>query len=190
MPSTPRELGAGPGIGAVTLSSTAALTPTDLRAVRRLVDRAFYGDFDDDDWAHALGGLHALVRLGGELVAHGAVVERQLLHDGRSLRAGYVEAVAVDPAHRRRGHAAAVMAALEAAIRDRYDVGALSATDDGAGLYRARDWQAWQGTTWALTPSGRLRTAEDDDAVFVLPVATRLDLTGELVCDWRTGDLW
>jgi len=133
--------------------------------VRRLVDLAFAGDFGDDDWAHALGGLHALVRDDGRLVAHGA-------------------------AHRRRGHAAAVMAALEAAIRDRYEVGALSATDDGAALHRARGWQAWQGTTYASTPEGRIRTAEDDDAVFVLAVAAPLDLSGELVRDWRTGDLW
>jgi aminoglycoside 2'-N-acetyltransferase I len=174
----------------VVLRPTAALEPADLREIRRLVDVAFAGDFDDDDWAHALGGLHALVRDDGGVVAHGAVVERQLLLDGRPVRTGYVEAVAVHPAHRRRGHAAAVMAALEAAIRDRYDLGALGATDDGAALYRARGWQPWQGTTWALGPEGRVRTAEDDDAVFVLPVAAPLDLRGELVCDWRAGDLW
>jgi aminoglycoside 2'-N-acetyltransferase I len=174
----------------VELRPTAALGHADLRAVRGLVDVAFAGDFGDDDWAHALGGLHALVRHDGGVVAHGAVVERQLLLDGRSMRTGYVEAVAVHPAHRRRGHAAAVMATLEAAIRDRYELGALGATDDGAALYRARGWQAWQGTTWASTPHGRIRTPEDDDAVFVLAVAAPLDLSGELVCDWRTGDLW
>jgi aminoglycoside 2'-N-acetyltransferase I len=174
----------------VELRPTAALEPADLRAVRRLVDTAFAGDFGNDDWAHSLGGLHALARDDGRLVAHGALVERRLLLDGRSLRTGYVEAVAVHPAHRRRGHAAAVMATLEAAIRNRYELGALSATDDGAALYRARGWQAWQGTTYASTPQGRIRTAEDDDAVFVLAVAAPLDLSGELVCDWRTGDLW
>ena len=41
---------------------------------------------------HAPGGLHALVHDGGDLVAHGAVVQRRLLHDGRALRVGYVEA--------------------------------------------------------------------------------------------------
>jgi aminoglycoside 2'-N-acetyltransferase I len=174
----------------VVLRSTAALEPADLRAARHLLDLAFAGDFDEEDWAHALGGLHALVPTDGGIIAHGAVVERQLLLDGRSMRTGYVEAVAVHPAHRRRGHAAAVMAALEAAIRDRYDLGALGATDAGAPLYRARGWQAWQGTTWALSPAGLVRTAEDDDAVFVLPGATPLDLRGELVCDWRPGDLW
>lgn len=175
---------------AVSLVHTGQLAPVARRAARLLVGRAFGGDFTDDDFDHALGGLHALVHDGGELVAHGAVVQRRLLLDGRTLRAGYVEAVAVHPALRRRGHASAVMAALEDVVRGAYDLGALSATDDGALLYRARGWLPWRGTTWALTPDGRVRTADDDDAVLVLPVSADLDLGGELTCDWRTGDLW
>jgi aminoglycoside 2'-N-acetyltransferase I len=82
------------------------------------------------------------------------------------------------------------MAALEDVVRGAYDLGALSATDDGAALYRARGWQPWRGSTWARTPSGRIRTPQDDDAVFVLPAGAALDLAGELTCDWRDGDLW
>jgi aminoglycoside 2'-N-acetyltransferase I len=74
-------------------------------------------------------------------------------------------------------------------IRAAYDVGALGATDDGARLYEARGWQRWEGPTSALTPDGVVRTAEDDGAVYVLPV-TELDVTGELICDWRDGDVW
>jgi aminoglycoside 2'-N-acetyltransferase I len=44
--------------------------------------------------------------------------------------------------------------------------------------------------TGALTPSGRVRTGEDDDAVFVLLAGAQLDVTGELACDRRDGDLW
>jgi aminoglycoside 2'-N-acetyltransferase I len=175
---------------ALTLVHTAHLSPVARRAARSLVEHAFAGDFGDDDWDHALGGLHALVHDGGTLVAHGALVQRRVLHGGRTLRAGYVEAVAVHPGLRRRGYASSVMAALEAVVRDAYDIGALSATDDGALLYRARGWQPWRGTTWALTPSGRMRTPEDDDAVFVLPAGAAPDLLGELTCDWRDGDLW
>jgi aminoglycoside 2'-N-acetyltransferase I len=189
MPPTPRRLGAGPCIGAE-LVHTAQLGPARRRAARVLVERAFGGDFSEDDWDHALGGMHALLLHGGDLVAHGAVVQRRLLHGDRTLRVGYVEAVAVHPAHRRRGHASAVMAALEDVVRSAHDLGALSATDDGAALYRSRGWQRWRGTTWALTPEGRVRTPEDDDAVFVLPVAGDLDLTGEFTCDWRDGDPW
>jgi aminoglycoside 2'-N-acetyltransferase I len=174
----------------VTVAHTAALAPETLAAARALLDEAFDGEFADEDWDHALGGLHALVYDGTRLVGHGALVQRRLLHGGRALRTGYVEAVAVAPGHRRRGHATAIMDALEDAVRGAYDLGALSATDDGAALYLARGWQPWRGSTWALTPSGTRPTPDDDGSVFVLPVAADLDPAGELTCDWRDGDLW
>ncbi|NEK84394.1 GNAT family N-acetyltransferase [Blastococcus saxobsidens] len=179
-----------PPTDGLTLRHTAQLGPAALVEVRRLLDVCFDEGFGDADWDHALGGLHALVHVDGALVAHGSVVQRRLLHHGRALRAGYVEAVAVHPAARRRGHGSAVMAALEDVVRRGYDAGALGATDDGAPLYAARGWQPWRGSTWALTPSGRIRTPDDDEAVFVLPGTATLDLDGELTCDWRDGDLW
>jgi aminoglycoside 2'-N-acetyltransferase I len=144
----------------------------------------------DEDWEHALGGVHALVWEGDELIAHGSVIQRRLLHGGRALRTGYVEAVAVRADRRRRGHGAAVMDALERVVRGAYDLGALGATDEGAGLYTSRGWQQWRGPLYALTPDGVIRTEEDDGGVYVLPVTTALDLSGELTCDWRDGDVW
>ena len=47
----------------------------------------------DQDWEHALGGVHAVAWLDGEVVGHASVVQRRLLHDGRALRTGYVEGV-------------------------------------------------------------------------------------------------
>jgi aminoglycoside 2'-N-acetyltransferase I len=148
------------------------------------------GSFSDEDWDHALGGMHALLHEGEELVAHGSVTQRRFLHGGRSWRVGYVEAVAVAAGARRRGHGSAVMAALEDVIRRAYDFGALSATDDGAPLYRSRGWQLWQAPVSTLSPSGVVRTPDEDGAVFVLPGQATLDLTGDLTCDWRDGDLW
>jgi aminoglycoside 2'-N-acetyltransferase I len=118
------------------------------------------------------------------------VVQRRLLHGGRALRAGYVEAVAVAASHRRRGLASAVMAELEGVIHRAYDLGALSATDAGAALYASRGWQLWRGPISALTPSGTVRTPHEDGALHVLPCAAPLDLTGELTGDWRDGDPW
>ncbi len=136
----------------VELQHTAHLPARTLAAARALLDDAFDGDFDDADWDHALGGLHALAWDDGDLVGHGAVVQRRLLHGGRALRTGYVEAVAVAPAHRRGGIASAVMARLEDVVRGAYDLGALGATDDGAALYAARGWQRWRGPTSVVTP--------------------------------------
>jgi aminoglycoside 2'-N-acetyltransferase I len=174
----------------VELRHTAHLPARTLAAARALLDDAFDGDFDDEDWDHALGGLHALARDDGELVGHGAVVQRRLLHGGRALRTGYVEAVAVAPAHRRSGVASALMARLEDVVRGAYDLGALGATDDGAALYAARGWQRWRGPTSVLGPAGTVRTPDDDGAVLVLPGAVPLDLDGTLTCDWRDGDVW
>ncbi|GAB1513261.1 GNAT family N-acetyltransferase [Actinophytocola sp. KF-1] len=173
----------------VRVAHTADLSPADRTAVRQLLDAAFDGDFADEDWAHTLGGMHALAWSGGELIGHAAVVQRSFLHGDRALRTGYVEGVAVRDDHRRRGVGAAVMAPVERVIRAAYDLGALSSSDIGIPFYEARGWQLWQGETWALTPRGRERTADDDDSVYVLPV-TDLALTGPLTCDWRAGDVW
>jgi aminoglycoside 2'-N-acetyltransferase I len=168
---------------------TADLAPGTLAAVRALLDRVFE-DMSDHDWDHALGGVHALVWEDGELIGHASVIQRRLLHGGRALRAGYVEGVAVRADRRRRGHGAALMKALEPVVRGAYDVGALGATDAAAAFYTALGWEAWQGPTSALTPTGIVRTADDDGSIYVLRVAAPVDLAAELVCDWRDGDVW
>jgi aminoglycoside 2'-N-acetyltransferase I len=174
---------------AVTVAHTAQLDAATLRAAQAMLRAAFL-EFDDEDWDHALGGMHALVHDGGELVAHGSVVQRRFSHRGRAWRTGYVEAVGVAADARRRGHGATVMAALEDVIRSGYVLGALSATDAGKPLYRSRGWQLWQGPLSALTPAGPVRTPGEGGAVFVLPVTAALDPAGELTCDWRDGPLW
>ncbi len=151
---------------------------------------AFDGDYSALDWDHGLGGMHALAWDGASLVGHASVVARRLLHGGRSLRCGYVEGVAVGADHRRRGCGSALMAAMELFVRGGYDLGALTATASGARLYVGHGWQPWRGTTCVLTPDGVRRTPEEDDAVHVLSGAVPLDLTGELTCDWRDGDVW
>lgn len=164
----------------------------DLARIRDLLDRAFAGQFDDTDWGHTLGGLHVMVADGDEIVAHAAVVQRQLLLDDRPLRTGYVEGVAVDPHRRGRGHAATVMTEAERIIRAAYDLGALSASDGVSAFYRARGWLAWRGPTAVLAPTGLTRTPDDDDSTFVLPTPSTPDIqsTGTLACDWRDGDVW
>jgi aminoglycoside 2'-N-acetyltransferase I len=169
---------------------TADLDAATLAAARDLLVEVFEGDLTTHDWEHALGGVHALAWQGGELVGHASLIQRRLLHGGRALRAGYVEGVGVRADQRRRGHGAAMMAALERVLRGAYEVGALAATDEGARFYAARGWQRWRGPTSALTPGGVVRTPEEDDSVHVFPLAAPLDLTGELSCDWREGDVW
>ncbi|MEU5643875.1 GNAT family N-acetyltransferase [Streptomyces milbemycinicus] len=165
------------------------LDAATLKAARALLDDVF-GDMTDHDWEHALGGIHALVWEGGELIGHASVVQRRLLHGGRALRAGYVEGVGVRADRRGRGHGAAMMAELERVVRGAYDLGALGSSDEARDFYAARGWQQWQGPTSALTPEGVRRTEEEDGGIFVLPAAVPLDVSAELICDWRDGDVW
>lgn len=166
----------------------------DLDAASRGAARALLYDVFDDmtehDWEHALGGIHAVAWDGSDLIGHASLIQRRLLHGGRALRAGYVEAVAVRADRRGHGHGAALMAALEDVARRAYEVAALGAAHQAAGFYAARGWQCWQGPTSALTPDGITRTADDDGCVYVLSLTAPLDLTGELTCDWRDGELW
>lgn len=174
----------------VVVAHTAELDAATLTSARALLDIVFAGDMSDHDWEHSLGGVHALIREGEEVVGHASVVQRRLLHNGRALRAGYVEGVGVRADRRRRRYGTAMMQALERVVRGAYDVGALGATDEAAEFYAARGWKRWQGPTSALTPTGVTRTEEEDGSIYVLPVAVPLDLSEELTCDWRDGDLW
>ncbi|MFE1173151.1 GNAT family N-acetyltransferase [Streptomyces sp. NPDC058773] len=179
-----------PRLTDVRIAHTADLDATTLKAARALL----YDVFDDmtaEDWEHALGGLHALIHEDGELIGHASVVQRRLLHGGRALRCGYVEGVGVRADRRGRGHGAALMDALERVVHSGYDLGALGAADEAATFYAARGWQRWRGRSWALTPDGIQRTADEDGCIYVLPAAaTPLDLDADLTCDWRDGDVW
>lgn len=157
--------------------------------MRVLLDAAFDG-MTETAFENALGGVHALLYEDGELIGHASVVQRRLLHGGRALRTGYIEGVAVRADRRRRGHGDAMMSVLERVVRSAYELGALGASPDGARLYAARGWQLWHGPSAALTPDGICRTRDKDGWIYVLPVSVPVDVSGEIVCDWRPGGLW
>ena len=174
----------------VAVAHTSLVDGPTLDAARSLLEAIFEGDFADDDWEHALGGIHALARYDGQLVGHASVIQRRLLHRGRALRAGYVEGVGVRPDLQGRGIGSALMRAIENVIAAAYDIGALGATDEALQFYEHRGWRRWQGPTSALTPDGMRRTSEEDGFIFVLDPTGLYDLTAPLACDWRDGDVW
>jgi aminoglycoside 2'-N-acetyltransferase I len=173
----------------VRTAHTSDLDVATIAAARVLFDEAFRGEFTDADWEHGLGGMHALAYDGDELVGHASVVQRRMLYDGRALRTGYVEGVAVSPRHRRRGHAAALMTALERIIRGAYDLGALAATYEAIPLYQSLGWRVWEGPLSVLSPTGIVATPDEQGSVHVLAIED-VDLTRELTCDWRDADVW
>ena len=170
---------------------TDGLSADFLRDLRTFLDGVFVDDFSDDDWNHALGGLHAWVSGdAGLLISHGSVVPRTIECDGHHLNVGYVEAVATLAERRREGHGSTVMVRLNTAIQEGYDLGVLSTGTPA--FYETLGWERWRGPTFVDTPRGRERTADDDGDVMILRTSRspRLDLDRAIVCDWRAGDVW
>lgn len=161
-----------------------------LEEVRRLLDLAFDGDFDDDDWAHTLGGEHVVVDEGGVVVAHAAAVRRVLHVGDRAVATGYVEGVGTAPGRQGQGLGSLAMRELAGVIRRHHEMGALATGEHG--FYERLGWERWRGPTWVRDGPALRRTEEDDDGLMVLRFgpSAGVDLTAPLSCEARAGDDW
>jgi aminoglycoside 2'-N-acetyltransferase I len=168
---------------------TSQLTNQMREEIKAMLWVTYEGDFADSDWSHTIGGMHILART-ERLVGHASVIQRQLLHQKRALRAGYVEAVAVLPEYQRKGIGAALMHEAEEIIRSSYELGMLGASEEGLRLYQQRGWLPWRGRAFAFTPEGIIRTQEDEDCLYYMPVSVQIDPTQDITCEYREGDVW
>ena len=174
--------------------ATSALTPVEIGAIRAILDDAFGPDeedrFTEDDWDHAVGGVHFVLDLDGAIVAHASVVERTLAIDDRPVRAGYVEAVAVAPGHQGAGFGSLLMSDVTSWVAERFDLGALGT--DRHHFYGRLGWQTWRGPSAVRAPDGMRRTPDEDGYIMVLatPTSPLFRLTDPISCDWRPGDVW
>jgi aminoglycoside 2'-N-acetyltransferase I len=175
-------------------ASTHDLARDEVATLRALLWAAFPpGEdegFDETDWEHAIGGSHFLVEVGGRLVAHASVVERDLHVDGRHFRTGYVEAVATAPDRQGQGLGSLAMQEASDHIREHFELGAL-----GTGrhaFYERLGWRTWLGPAYVRTSGGPVRTPFDEGFILVLLThrSADLDLTGSISCEWRPGDVW
>jgi aminoglycoside 2'-N-acetyltransferase I len=157
--------------------------------IRSLLMDAFDGDFSDDDWHHTLGGWH-VVATDGALLAHAAVVARDLEVDGRPFRAGYVEGVATTPLRQGEGLGAMVMHRVGQLLAAEFELGALST--ERHGFYQRLGWERWQGPTFVRHGTDMVRSADEHDGIMVLRFDTTstLDLTLPISCETRSGDDW
>ena len=150
---------------------TPELTPEEVTAIRDVLWTAFGSEgeeeqFSEDDWQHGLGGLHFVLDLGGRIVGHASVVERELQVDGDPIRTGYVEAVGVAPDRQGAGFGSQVMTDVNAWIRERYELGAL-----GTGrhsFYERLGWRTWTGPSSVRMVEGTQRTPDEDGYILVL----------------------
>ena len=171
------------------IAPTGELSAAELAALKRLSESAFGHPFNED-WDHALGGVHFFVEDDDGPVSHASVVERQIEIAGRRLRTGYVEAVGTRPDRRRRGLAGRVMRAASEYIIGGFELGALSTGENG--FYEQLGWETWRGPTYVRTDEGVERTDEEDGTIMILRAASTptIDLAGPISCEWRPGDVW
>ena len=174
---------------------TAALASAETAAIRDLMAIAFGDDpeeaFTDDDWQHALGGIHVLVEADGRIVSHAALVEREIRIGGRPYRTGYVEAVATAPDLQGRGYGSRAMGAIGAGIEERYELGVLGT--GAIGFYERLGWRAWPGPSQVRLVDGTIQRTPDDDGYLMILETSRtgpLDAGASIECDWRPGDSW
>jgi aminoglycoside 2'-N-acetyltransferase I len=127
---------------------------------------------------------------GGAVVAHAAVVGRELHVDGRAVDTGYVEGVGTAPARQGEGLGTLAMREIGDLIRRHHHLGALATS--AHGFYERLGWERWRGPTFVRTGGALVRTPDEDDGIMVLrfgPSST-VDLGAALSCEARRGDDW
>jgi aminoglycoside 2'-N-acetyltransferase I len=172
---------------------TRDLTPVEVEAIRTILWSAFAGDeegFTEDDWQHGLGGTHVVAEDEGRIVGHGSVVARTIRFGGLALAAGYVEAVATEPARQGTGIGSAVIREVNVIVTEGHEIGVLGTGEQG--FYERLGWRTWHGPSSVRTAEGERPTPDDDGylMVLVLPKTPPLDFDAPISCDWRPGDAW
>ncbi|MFM8503046.1 MAG: GNAT family N-acetyltransferase [Actinomycetota bacterium] len=157
--------------------------------LRELLDVAFEGDFSEEDWLHTFGGFRFLGYLDGKLIAHGAVVLRNMKVDGREIQVGYVEGVAVLPMHWRKGFGSLLMSEITSYCSSEFQLSMLSTGDKH--FYRKHGWLDFSGESYVLKNGVEIRTLDEDEGLmFLVGVTGETSRITKAVCESRVGDHW
>jgi aminoglycoside 2'-N-acetyltransferase I len=180
-----------PSASTVTVHATDELSPATRRDVVALcvaanADPAFERLFE----YVPSGGRHVVARRNGRIVSHAVVTTRYAQPEGWPvLRTAFVDAVATEPAHQRRGFATAVMRRLGEVVPD-YEIGCLQT--DIPGLYERVGWELWRGPLAGRRDDGALVPTPHQRGVMVLrlPRTPALAVTGLLTIECQPTRVW
>jgi len=173
----------------IRVTPASAMPANSREAILDLLERA-YGEDLRPLYATLVDPVHVVGMLGGAPVSHALWVTRWLsVDDGPPLRTAYVESVATDPLHRRRGHASRIMRALVKEIGD-YPLAALCASDEGEPLYAAVGWERWRGPLFIRADPKPIATPHEVVMIHRTAHTPPIDLAGRLSAEWRPGELW
>jgi aminoglycoside 2'-N-acetyltransferase I len=175
----------------IRVARSAELTTAEWTTLTDLCVAAFNEDWEGY-WESIGPGMHVIADQGGRVVAHAAIVDRLLYPGDATLRAGYVEAVAVVPDLQRQGHGTQVMEVIDSMIDEGYELGALGTGSHD--FYARLGWVIWRGPTWIREHDGRLERSPDEDGDIMVRITPKtpaeLDLSLPIAVDWRPGEVW
>lgn len=155
---------------------TSQLTLSEKEALYDLLIEGFEGDFSHDDFAHTLGGMHVMAFDQQKLVGHVAIIQRHMALDNTPISVGYVEAMVVEQSYRRQGIGRQLMLQTNKIIASCYQLGLLSASDDGQKLYHSVGWQIWKGKLFELKQGSYIRSIEEEGGVMGWKADGEVDL--------------
>lgn len=150
--------------------------------------KEIYGEYSEGDFSTCLGGLHIIAYENNEIVGHGALIQRQLVVNGKPLKAGYVESMAVRSDKQRQGIGKLLMLEINQLIKMTYQIGALSQSEEGEGLYLNSGWIKMKPPFYEFTINGIEKS--DEISVMIYDLTNMLNVVSKLIIDCRIGDSW
>jgi len=158
-------------------------------AITKLLDDAYEGDFSEQDWLHTFGGDRFLGVIDNEVVAHAAVVPREILINEMPTTVGYLEGVAVSSTHQGQGIGSHLLQKISEFCESKYVLSMLST--DEFDFYGKFGWQRFKGISGVIENGFISLTPDEDDGLMYLAGHSTNSI--EILtayCDWREGDYW
>jgi aminoglycoside 2'-N-acetyltransferase I len=165
-----------------------ALSEDEYLEILALCTQAFKRDYSPflESFQNA---THLLGRYHDRLVTHALWITRWLqIGTSPPLRTAYIEALATELNHRKKGFASEIMKRVTREIQD-FDIVALST--GSPDFYTRLGWQLWCGPLFIRTEKGLMPTPNEHGVmVLSLPGTPPLDIDVPLSAEWRKGELW
>lgn len=169
---------------------TSQLTASEKEILFSLLVEGFDNDFSYDDFQHTLGGMHVIAYDQQKMVGHVAIVQRNMAINDEPISVGYVEAMVVEKSYRCQGIGANLMQHTNEIIGLCYQLGLLSASEEGQKLYHSAGWKVWKGSLFELQHRQYIHSIEEEGGVMAWSANDNIDFTASLYCDFRGGDQW
>ena len=161
----------------------------NLTAIKNLLNDAYDGDFSEEDWLHSFGGVRFLATLNNEIVAHGAVVPREILINEKMTTVGYLEAIAVSSTYQGRGIGSHLLSSISEFCTSRYQISMLST--DEFNFYSNFGWKQFKGKSGVLLDGEVVLTPDEDEGLmYLIGKAGFNQEISSAYCDPREGDHW